>query len=94
MTIRGIDVTKKFEDKLKSSLSLPDKCRLAANAFSTNVCIPQKDEVVIGWLFAALDVKYRDRVNSVTDDDYCLWKCLQACLTVPGSKLVISKKKF
>jgi len=92
MTIRGIDVTKKFEDKLKSSLSLPDKCRLASNAFSTNVCIPQKDEVVIGWLFAALDVKYRDRVNSVTDDDYCLWKCLQACLTVPGSKLVISKK--
>jgi len=81
MALTATELTLGLQTRLSSTLPLNARCRLAANTFTCQVAILNKDEVVLNWLLTSLDQKYRDRLNQTsTADDSLLWETLQACL--------------
>jgi len=75
------DISAGLVTRLESSLPLETKCRLTVNMFTSGIYFPQKESILIDWLLASLDVKYRDRLESShSDDDLHLWAALKTCL--------------
>ena len=67
--------------RLSSSLPLDARCRLAINSLTSPLPVPGKQELVLAWLLAGLEQKYRaDSAGQEVEGQTLLWTAVQTAL--------------